>query len=121
MAETKIKGLKIEYDDDYITIYDAYKINSKEKMTDIITEIFEKNIFCKIKRSMRSMTRQWSTRNRLFRLGLFRKHTRICKIKIKQNPIATFFCLVLGFEHKRRIKKFFIRIIKKIKNKKKGR
>jgi hypothetical protein len=114
VAETKLKGLKILYDDDYIEIRDAYKINSKRKMEDIINETFEKNIFCKIKRSMGSMTRQWSTRNRLYRLHIFRNYTKNYKIKIKQNPISTFFCLILGFEHKK-IRKIISKIIKKIK------
>lgn len=121
MGKTKIKGLRIEYNDNYIIIYDAYKINNKEKMINIITEAFEKNVFCKIKRNMSSMTRQWSTRNRLFRLGIFKRYTKDYKIKIKQNPISVFFCFIFGFEHKRRIKKFFIRTIKKIKNAKKGK
>ena len=38
MIETKIKGLKILLDDDYIEIIDAYQIKSKQKMIEIIEE-----------------------------------------------------------------------------------
>ena len=42
MIETKIKGLKVILDDDYIEIIDAYQINNKQKMVEIIEESINK-------------------------------------------------------------------------------
>lgn len=58
MTETKIKGLKILLDDDYIEIIDAYQINNKQKMTEVIEEAINKMEFFSEKRDVPSMVKQ---------------------------------------------------------------
>ena len=76
MKETKIKGLKILLDDDYIHIFNSFQINNKEKMKCIIEEAESKMEFCILHRDIKSITREWAGRNRLYRL-------KICKNKMK--------------------------------------
>ena len=67
MKETKIKGLKILFSDNEIKIHDAYQINNKKKMEEIIKEVEDKMDFCLLTREMKSITREWAGRNRLYR------------------------------------------------------
>ena len=55
MKETKIKGLKILLNDDYIHIFDSFQINNKEKMEYIINEAKSKNEFCRIDKNIKSV------------------------------------------------------------------
>lgn len=57
IAETKIKGLKIYMNTNYVTIIDSYKILNKNKMSVILDEIKQKeNYFFTIdKRTKKSL------------------------------------------------------------------
>lgn len=57
IAETKIKGLKIYMNTNYVTIIDSYKILNKNKMSVILDEIKQKeNYFFAIdKRTKKSL------------------------------------------------------------------
>lgn len=116
MKETKIRGLKIEFDSDYIKIIDAYQIRNTEKMAHIIRETIDKMDFCFIERSTTSMEREWSARSRLYRWG-FKKSMKDYVIKDYNNKFKKAFFFILGFEQikiiekiKDRIKKIRIRI-----------
>lgn len=112
MIETKIKGLKILLDDDYIEIIDAYQINNKQKMEEIIEEAMNKIEFCNIKRSMKSMVRQWALVNRLYRWHIFKKKNSKCKIKNKISLLIKILSFFLGFQQIR-FAKFKKRLEKK--------
>lgn len=57
IAETKIKGLKIYMNENYVTIMDSYKILNKNKMSVILDKIKQKeNYFFSIdKRTKKSL------------------------------------------------------------------
>ena len=72
MKETKIKGLKILLDDNYIHIFNSFQINNKEKMECIIEEAKSKMESCDLHRDIKSITREWAGRNRLYRLKIYK-------------------------------------------------
>lgn len=98
MTETKIKGLKVLLDDDYIEIVDAHQINNKEKMKDFITEACDKMDFCNMKRTMNSMVRQWAFTNRMYRWHILKKKHSKCIITNKINWFKTMIYFLLGFQ-----------------------
>ena len=98
MAETKIRGLKINLEDEYIEIHDAYQINNKEKMKEVIEEAINKIDFCVIKRSTNSMIREWAMTNRLYRWHIFQKRNSKCKIKKNISLFKKIFIFLLGFQ-----------------------
>ena len=113
MIETKIKGLKILLDDDYIEIFDAYQINNKQKMIEIIEEAIEKIEFCGIKRTMPSMIKQWAFTNRMYRWHILKKKHSKCIITNKINWFKTMIYFLLGFQQIR-----FAKIKKRLEKRK---
>ena len=105
MIETKIKGLKILLDDDYIEIIDAYQINNKQKMVEIIEESINKMEFFSESRDIQSMVKQWAFTNRMYRWHIFKKKNSKCIITNEVSKIKKLLYTLLGFQ--------------KIKNKKK--
>ena len=83
IAETKIKGLKIYINENYVTIMDSYKILNKNKMSIILDKIKQKeNYFSSIdKRTKKSLINEWSARNRLYKMHILRKYTKNCIFK----------------------------------------
>lgn len=112
MIETKIKGLKILLDDDYIEIIDAYQINNKQKMEEIIEEAMNKMDFCNMKRSMKSIIKQWALTNRLYRWHIFKKKNSKCIITNKVSLLTKILSFFLGFQQIR-FAKFKKRLEKK--------
>lgn len=98
MTETKIKGLKILLDDDYIEIIDAYQINNKQKMTEVIEEAINKMEFFSEKRDVSSMVKQWAFTNRMYRWHIFRKKNSKCIITNKVSKIKKLLYTLLGFQ-----------------------
>lgn len=98
MIETKIKGLKVFLDDDYIEIIDAYQINNKQKMTEIIEEAINKMEFFSEKRDISSMVKQWAFTNRMYRWHIFRKKNSKYIIKSKVSKIKKLLYTLLGFQ-----------------------
>ena len=113
MTETKIKGLKVLLDDDYIEIVDAHQINNKEKMKDFITEACDKMDFCNMKRTMDSMVRQWAFTNRMYRWHILKKKHSKCIITNKINWFKTMIYFLLGFQQIR-----FAKIKKRLEKRK---
>ena len=104
MIETKIKGLKIFLDDDYIEIIDAYQINNKQKMTEVIEEAINKMEFFSEKRNISSMIKQWAFTNRMYRWHIFRKKNSKCIITNKVSKIKKLLYTLLGFQQIRTAK-----------------
>ena len=113
MTETKIKGLKVLLDDDYIEIVDAHQINNKEKMIEFITEACDRMDFCNMKRTMNSMVRQWAFTNRMFRWHILKKKHSKCIITNKINWFRTMIYFLLGFQQIR-----FAKIKKRLEKRK---
>ena len=113
MTETKIKGLKVLLDDDYIEIVDANQINNKEKMKEFITEACDRMDFCDIKRTMSSMVRQWAFTNRMYRWHILKKKHSKCIITNKINWFKTMIYFLLGFQQIR-----FAKIKKRLEKRK---
>lgn len=104
MTETKIKGLKILLDDDYIEIIDAYQINNKQKMIEVIEEAINKMEFFSEKRDVPSMVKQWAFTNRMYRWHIFRKKNSKCIITNKVSKIKKLLYTLLGFQQIRTAK-----------------
>lgn len=104
MIETKIKGLKVLLDDDYIEIIDAYQINNKQKMTEVVEEAINKMEFFSEKRDVSSMVRQWAFTNRMYRWHIFRKKNSKCIITNKVSKIKKLLYTLLGFQQIRTAK-----------------
>ena len=113
MTETKIKGLKVLLDDDYIEIVDAHQINNKEKMKELITEACDRMDFCNMKRTMSSMVRQWAFTNRMYRWHILKKKYSKCIITNKINWFKTMIYFLLGFQQIR-----FAKIKKRLEKRK---
>lgn len=113
MKETKIKGLKIIFEDDYIHIYDSFQINNKEKMECIIEETKSKMDFCVLNRDMKSIIREWAGRNRLYRLGIFKNKMKDFKITNEESLFKKVFFYLIGFQQTKFVSKMK-NIIKKV-------
>lgn len=79
MQEITIKGVKIQYDKTNVKIIDSYKVKEKD-MKDILTWFLIRTGY-NSKRDFYSWVREWKAHNRLYRLGLFRSHTRDCDLE----------------------------------------
>lgn len=80
MQHIKILRVEIEYNEENVRIKDSYKIRTKEYMKLILTQFKIRTGF-KSKRSIGSWIKEWKSHNRLYRLGLFRKHTVDCDLE----------------------------------------
>lgn len=98
MIETKIKGLKILLDDDYIEIIDAYQINNKQKMVEIIEESINKMEFFSESRDIQSMVKQWAFTNRMYRWHIFKKKNSKCIITNEVSKIKKLLYTLFGFQ-----------------------
>ena len=80
MKITKVFGVSIRYDDKGITILDSYKITNKTRMYAILS-FFRRQTKYESKRSINSWIREWKAHNRLYKLGLLKKHTKDCDLE----------------------------------------
>lgn len=87
MAETKVRGLKINIYPQELKIFNSYQIKNKNKMKEIIEECLnrDEDEEYQIQRSINSMIKEWKGRNRLYRLRIFRKYTKDCGFKAKRS------------------------------------
>lgn len=119
-TEYKVKGLKVLPEYDKIRIVDAYQIQNKDKMIEILGEILDKVEDFYTSRKMKSFVKQWIIRNRLYRLHLLRKKTKDCVIQETISKGKTFIFNILGFTMCRpkpilKIRNYFIKR-KQVKN-----
>ncbi len=75
-----ISGIKIQYDKDNVKILDSYMIKNKLTMKYILKQFLNKTDY-KTKRTLKSWIREWKTHNRLYKLGLFKSHTKDCDLE----------------------------------------
>lgn len=72
--------VSIEYDENNIKIIDAYKIRHKKDMR-LILKLFKINTAYYSRRTIKSWIKEWKTHNRLYKLGLFKSHTKDCDLE----------------------------------------
>lgn len=78
MQKIEIYGVKIEYDSGNVRILDSYKV--KWGMKYILADFKEKTGY-KSKRTLKSWIKEWKSHNRLYKLGLFKSHTKDCDLE----------------------------------------
>lgn len=80
MKEIKIFGVSIKYDQTCVRILESYKVKKKKDMS-IILSIFKINTGYKSQRNLKSWIKEWKAHNRLYKMGLFKSHTRDCDLE----------------------------------------
>lgn len=80
MKEFNFLGITIKYNSKNIKILDSYKVQSKVIM-ELILMKFQQDTKFKSKREMKSWLKEWKAHNRLYNLGLYRKHTKNCDLE----------------------------------------
>ena len=95
MKEVTIKDVKIIYDKENIKIIESYKIKKEKEMADILFWFVFKTGY-KSRRDIDSWIREWKTHNRLYKLGLFRTHTRDCNLNENEKWWRLWFYEILG-------------------------
>ena len=80
-----------------IRILDSYKITSKPEMVEILYSIQHNHPECKVfKRSYTSLVREWRTHNLLYKLGLFKSHTKDTDLNYPIKWYEEFIYSILG-------------------------
>lgn len=95
MKSVTIKKINIKYDENNVCILNSYQVKNKEYMELILNKFVEKTGY-KSKRSIKSWLKEWKAHNRLYRLGLFRTHTRDCDLEENEKLHRLFIYQVLG-------------------------
>lgn len=67
-----------------LCIRDAYTITDKKEMEKILVEALLEAKIYKTKRSLKNLKREWISHNRMYKLHLFRSHTKDCDFESKQ-------------------------------------
>lgn len=78
MKEIQIAGLTIKYTENCFTIYKSYQIKKKKDMIKILVAFLIISQYNLRKRDLTSLIQEWKSHNRLYRLGILRKHTGDC-------------------------------------------
>lgn len=80
MEELKIGEILIEYDAGNVRIVDSYKVKKEEDMLEVLIWFKLKTGF-KSRRSMDSWIREWKAHNRMYKIGIYRNHSRDCDLE----------------------------------------
>ena len=96
MEEIEIYGVKILYDEKCVTILNSYEIKKKWNMKYILT-VFKEWTGYESKRTIESWVREWKAHNRLYKLGLFRSHTKDCDLEENEKLHRLAIYQILGF------------------------
>ncbi len=80
MKEITINGVKIKYNRKGVSIINSYKVTKTEDMI-IILRLFKLKTYYKSRRTLKSWIKEWKAHNRLYKLGLFRSHTKDCDLE----------------------------------------
>lgn len=80
MKKVKIAGVEIQYNSKNVRIMDSYQVRNVKDMI-IVLRLFKIKTDYRSKRSLKSWIKEWKSHNRLYRLGLFRSHTKDCDLE----------------------------------------
>ncbi len=95
MKTIQILNITIEYDSGNVRIKDSYKIREEEDITTILI-LFKMKTNYNSKRNLKSWIKEWKTHNRLYRLGLFRSHTKDCDLEENEKKRRLIAYKILG-------------------------
>lgn len=79
MKEIQIYGVTIQYNKDNVRIVDSYKVKEKDMRSILCMFLYEVGTI--YERPIYSWIKEWKAHNRLYKLGLFRNHTRDCDLE----------------------------------------
>lgn len=79
-----------------VHIEDSYKIKDKDKQIKILEYLHKSYSWFK-ERSIKSYLREWRAHNRLYKLGLFRRHTKDVDLNVKESMFRRFIYFFIGF------------------------
>lgn len=80
-----------------VHIVDSYKIRSRHDMYKILNQIKEQYPNCEVfKRSIYHLSSEWKVHNRLYRLGLFKSHTKDVDLEFPQKWYIKILYYILG-------------------------
>ena len=119
MERTKIKGIQITYNKNFMVFKKSYQISNIDKMKAILDEALEKPTSYYTKRTKNSLIKEWISHNILYKLHLFRSHTADTDFEreIKKTVAFCYFILSFPFLFKYFLKKIYLKIKKKYKEK----
>lgn len=80
MKKVRIGRVEIEYDAGNVRVLESYKVKNKKVMRYVL-EYFKEREGFKSRRSIRSWVREWVAHNRMYKLGMFKGHTRDCDLE----------------------------------------
>lgn len=80
MNKVKVAGVEIQYNSKNVRIVDSYQVSNVKDMVFVLRLFKIKTGYCS-KRNLKSWIKEWKSHNRLYRLGLFRSHTKDCDLE----------------------------------------
>lgn len=95
MNKIQINNIKILYNKNIVTIKDSYRVTKKDDMLKILIAFRIKARY-KSKRSYESWLKEWRTHNLLYKLGLFKKHTKDCDLEETEKIYRLIIYEILG-------------------------
>ena len=80
MERLTIGEIIMEYDAGNVRIVDSYKVKKEEDMLEVLIWFKLKTGYVS-RRSMDSWIREWKAHNRMYKMGLFKNHSRDCDLE----------------------------------------
>lgn len=95
MNEVKVLNTKIQYDAGNVRIIEACKVRDSMEMLATLIE-FKRMTGFESKRSLQSWMKEWKAHNRLYKLGLFKSHTKDCDLEENEKKHRLMVYEILG-------------------------
>ena len=95
MKKFKIFNTEIKYDEENLIVLNSYKVKSKKEMI-LIIRLFEQKAGFESSKDLDTMVKKWTTFNRLYNLGLFRKRTKNCNLEAEDSLLKSIIYEILG-------------------------
>ena len=83
MKKIELWGTTFEYNEKNIKIHESYLVNDEFLMRTML-KTFKKMTNYKSKRSFESWIKEWKSHNRLYKMGLFKEHTKDCDLEERE-------------------------------------
>ncbi len=95
MDKIQIGKTLIEYDAGNIRIVDSYKIKKKQDMIEILMNFKSQTNF-KSKRTIKSWIKEWKSHNLMYKLNLFKNHTKDCDLEENEKLYRRIIYWIIG-------------------------
>ena len=96
MKEIEKDNVKIQYDDGNVRILDSYRITEMVEMYNILSWFLYKTGY-RSRRNIFSWMKEWKAHNRLYKLGLFKEHTKDCDLEENEKWYRLLLYEIIGF------------------------